>query len=78
MVKLLYFAILKEKIRKQEEDLDFVGSVKELRKKLTELYPQLKDVLKVCLFAVDYEYVGEDFILKGGEKVAVIPPVSGG
>ncbi|WP_448584109.1 molybdopterin converting factor subunit 1 [Thermocrinis sp.] len=78
MVKLLYFAILREKIGKQEEDLDFLGSVGELRQRLIELYPQLRDVLKVCLFAVNHEYVGEDFILKGGESVAVIPPVSGG
>jgi molybdopterin synthase sulfur carrier subunit len=52
--------------------------VGELRKLLVEREPHLADVLKVCLFAVNQEYVGEDFVLKGGETVAVIPPVSGG
>jgi molybdopterin synthase sulfur carrier subunit len=78
MIKLLYFAILREKLGRQEEMLEFSGSVGELRKLLVEREPHLADVLKVCLFAVDQEYVEEDFILKGGETVAVIPPVSGG
>jgi molybdopterin synthase sulfur carrier subunit len=78
MIKLLYFAILREKLGRQEEMLEFSGSVGELRKLLVEREPHLADVLKVCLFAVNQEYVGEEFILKGGETVAVIPPVSGG
>jgi molybdopterin synthase sulfur carrier subunit len=78
MIKLLYFAILREKLGKQEEMLEFSGSVGELRRLLVEREPNLTDVLKVCLFAVNQEYVGEDYILKGGETVAVIPPVSGG
>jgi len=78
MIKLLYFAILREKLGKHEEMLEFSGSVGELRKLLVEREHHLADVLKVCLFAVNQEYVGEDFILKGGETVAVIPPVSGG
>jgi Molybdopterin converting factor, small subunit len=78
MIRLLYFAILREKLGRQEEMLEFSGSVGELRKLLVEKEPHLADVFKVCLFAVNQEYVGEDFILKGGETVAVIPPVSGG
>jgi molybdopterin synthase sulfur carrier subunit len=78
MIRLLYFAILREKLGRQEEVLEFSGSVGELRKLLVEREPHLADVLKVCLFAVNQEYVEEDFILKGGETVAVIPPVSGG
>jgi molybdopterin synthase sulfur carrier subunit len=78
MIKLLYFAILRERLGKQEEMLEFSGSVGELRRLLVEREPHLADVLKTCLFAVNQEYVGEDFILKGGETVAVIPPVSGG
>jgi molybdopterin converting factor, subunit 1, non-archaeal len=78
MIRLLYFAILREKLGRQEEMLEFSGSVGDLRRLLVEREPHLADVLKVCLFAVNQEYVGEDFILKGGETVAVIPPVSGG
>ncbi len=78
MIKLLYFAILREKLGRQEELIEFSGSVGELRKLLMERETHLQDVLKVCLFAVNQEYVREDFVLKGGETVAVIPPVSGG
>jgi molybdopterin synthase sulfur carrier subunit len=69
MIRLLYFAILREKLGKQEEMLEFSGSVGELRKLLIKREPHLADVLKVCLFAVNQEYVGEDFVLKGGKQL---------
>ena len=78
MIKLLYFAIIREKLGKQEESLNFSGSVGELREKLMEMYPHLRDIIEVSLFAVNHEYVGDDFQLQEGGKVAVIPPVSGG
>jgi sulfur-carrier protein len=65
MIRLFYFAILREKLGRQEEMLEFSGSVGELRKLLVEREPHLADVLKVCLFAVNQEYVGGGFYLKG-------------
>ncbi len=77
-MKLLYFSILKERLKAEFEEIEFSGKVSELRRFLIEKYPELEDIIKVSMFAVNYEYVGEDFELKGGEVVAVIPPVSGG
>ena len=49
---------------------------------LVERFPKLGKVLESASWAVDEEMVGEEevggWVLKGGETVAVLPPVSGG
>lgn len=77
-MKVLYFSVVKERIKKGEEELDFKGSLSELRFVLSQRYPELKDLLERIKFAVNEEYVGDDYELKGDERVALIPPVSGG
>ena len=52
--------------------------MKELRLELIRRYPDLKDLLEKIRFAVNEEYVSDDYQLKGDERVALIPPVSGG
>jgi len=77
-MKLLYFAILRERLKKDQEELEFKGTISQLRQLLIEKYPELEPVLKVVRFAVKEEYVGDEYQLKGDERVALIPPVSGG
>ncbi|MCS7262612.1 MAG: molybdopterin converting factor subunit 1 [Aquificaceae bacterium] len=77
-MKLLYFAVLREKLRKSEEEVEFQGTVSELRAFLMQKYPELESLFRVVRFAVQEEYVDEEHFLKGQEQVAVIPPVSGG
>ena len=77
-MKLLYFAILRERLKKDQEELEIKGTISQLRKLLIEKYPELEPVLKVVRFAVNEEYVGDEYQLKGDERVALIPPVSGG
>ncbi len=77
-MKLLYFSILREKLKKDQEEIAFNGSVRELRLYLVRRYPDLKDILDRIKFAVNEEYVDDNYQLKGDERVALIPPVSGG
>jgi len=77
-MKLLYFAILRERLKKDQEEIEFKGTISQLRQLLIEKYPELEPVLKVVRFAVNEEYVGDEYQLKGDERVALIPPVSGG
>ena len=77
-MKLLYFAILRERLKKDQEEIEFKGTISQLRQLLIEKYPELEPVLKVVRFAVNEEYVGDEYELKGDERVALIPPVSGG
>ena len=41
-------------------------------------YPQVEALLRTTACAVDEEYVPRTHILRDGDQVALIPPVSGG
>jgi len=57
-----------------EEGTTTVGFVKVLLQK----HPSLEKVLQTSLLAVNQEYVDEPVLLKAGDEIAVIPPISGG
>jgi len=78
MPRVIYFSIIRERAGAPEEEIEFRGQVGDLRKILQRKYPDLRDLLAQVRFAVNNEYVGDEFNLKGDETVAVIPPVSGG
>jgi len=78
MPRVIYFSVIREKLKKSEEEIDFRGTVGKLREVLIEKYPELKPILERVRFAVNEEYVDDDFHLEGDERVAIIPPVSGG
>ena len=48
-----------------------------LRTAMQDKYPRLKQ-LASFMIAVDNEYADNERILKSGEEIAIIPPVSGG
>lgn len=50
----------------------------ELRRRLTELYPALQGLAGVSRWAVDEQFVSDDFMLHSDATIAMIPPVSGG
>jgi molybdopterin converting factor small subunit len=52
-------------------------TVKTLKTNLLNVYGGLKEVPDFR-FAVNQEYVGEDYELAENDEVAIIPPVSGG
>ncbi len=78
MPRVIYFSVIREKLGKSEEEIEFRGPVGEFRKILIERYPEIEPVLERVKFAVNEEYVDDDFRLEGNETVAIIPPVSGG
>ena len=78
MIKVLLFAHLREKAGTEELTVtDKSGiSVKELKDLLMNKYdlPQLNQIMT----AVNEEFVTDEEIVKDGDVVAFIPPVSGG
>lgn len=77
MIKVLLFAHLSEEIGKREVEIEAVGfTIAKLKNKLLEIYPTLP--LAHVFTAVNEEYVTEETVLKSGDVVAFIPPVSGG
>ncbi|MDX1387241.1 MAG: MoaD/ThiS family protein [bacterium] len=79
-IRVLFFAMLREKFRKDEGEFNALPG--ETVQAFTErlLIPQLDSpqAIKSLFFAVNQEYVAKDYILKEGDELALIPPVAGG
>ena len=78
-VQLLFFGITKDLV--QLDDLSFKVSHKStvgsLKKQLQDVFPQLTR-LDSYFIAVNESYAGDEVLLKENDKVAILPPVSGG
>ncbi len=77
-VTVKYFAQLREVIGKEEETVEFEGSVFDLKNFLKEKYKNIEDLIDSSRVAVNEEYVDEKEKIKKGDRVALIPPVGGG
>ena len=54
------------------------ATVAVLREALARAHPDVAPLLPRCAVAVDLEVAADDLVLRGGEEVAVLPPVAGG
>lgn len=86
-IKILFFASAREaagNISKAQLELPSgSANTAELRKKLAEEYPSLKEMVldeDNLTLALNEEYVtsGQVLPLKSGDTIALIPPISGG
>jgi molybdopterin converting factor subunit 1 len=77
--KIRAFGISREIIGSKmlELELPTGHTISDLKKNLFRKYPLFAD-LKSLYVAVNNEYADEQFILKEGDEIALIPPVSGG
>ena len=83
-MKLLYFAWLRTRIGRAEEDLalppevhDVTGLLHWLQGRGGRYAEALRD-LSVVRVAVNQDYVGLGHPLRDGDEVALFPPVTGG
>ena len=79
-INMLYFAMFREQTGKGEESLSIpagttAGDIFEI---VTASYPALAGMKNSTLVMVNQEYAEPDELLKNGDEVALIPPVSGG
>ncbi len=79
-VSVRLFAGLHDLIGKREVTLELPegATIGHLRDKLGEEYPVVQAFLSTLVCAVDEEYVPSEHVLRPGEDVALIPPISGG
>ncbi|WP_040226139.1 molybdopterin converting factor subunit 1 [Bhargavaea cecembensis] len=77
MIKLLYFAGVRELTGRADEEADLAGrSVEELWQWAEERYPGIRE--GGARIAVNEEYALPDDVVAAGDTAAFIPPVSGG
>ncbi|KIQ01517.1 molybdenum cofactor biosynthesis protein MoaD [Agrobacterium tumefaciens] len=84
MVHIVYFAWVRERIGKSEEDLDLPASVKTAGDLIQHLMTlgdeyeaafEFPDVIRV---AVNQEHIEHDESLAGAREIGIFPPMTGG
>ncbi|BBK27532.1 molybdopterin converting factor subunit 1 [Staphylococcus arlettae] len=77
-MQILYFAELKEILKKNTEIIEINDSisVKQLKETINAKYPEVSE--KTYQIAVNEEFVQDNDTVKNMDIVALIPPVSGG
>lgn len=83
MLKIVFFAALKEKLNSEGLTLDLEKDeckVGDLKQKICDLHPEWSDALidNSVLCAVNHTMVNDSFDIKSGDEVAFFPPVTGG
>ena len=79
-VRVLYFGQLRELANKREEPIEVPkgATVQQLFDRCAEGFPQLKDFDDVIAIGVNHSFAARDQVLRDGDEVAMMPPVSGG
>lgn len=79
IIKTLFFGIAKDLIGASELKIDVAknSSVKDFETILKNEFSTLENLNSYAI-AVNEAYANDDLILKTGDVVAIIPPVSGG
>jgi molybdopterin synthase sulfur carrier subunit len=79
-VTVKLFAIYQEVYQTSQLNLEFPAhtSVTEVLNYIIAPYPQLKRWRNVTRFGVNLQFVSGEKILKNGDEIVLIPPVSGG
>lgn len=79
-IKVKFFASYREAVGKEEieadieENTDVNGLLEVLKKK----HPEIGTLSETLIVSVNKEYATYDTILRNGDEVALLPPVSGG
>ncbi len=83
-IKLRYFAWVRERVGKPEEELEIPASVTNVRELVAwlsargEEYAHAFENPKIVRAAIDQAHVRPDAALKGAREVAFFPPMTGG
>lgn len=80
MVKVLFFAALRERVGEREVNVEMAdgSDVSDLYAALSARYPVLAGYGANLMTAVNADYVPGNYVLHDGDEVVFIPPVSGG
>ncbi|KIY22033.1 molybdopterin converting factor subunit 1 [Mesobacillus subterraneus] len=77
MNKLLFFAHLRDEAGHESVEIDAAGkTVAELKRMVAEKYGVQK--LDSSMTAINEEFASNEEVIKEGDTIAFIPPVSGG
>lgn len=78
-ISVLFFGITKDLVKSSQLQVEVVenSSISNLKSVLQDTFPELENINSYAI-AVNEAYALDENILKEGDIVAIIPPVSGG
>jgi molybdopterin converting factor subunit 1 len=79
-ITILYFARVKDLVGLEKEiiNLSYGTTVETLLANMSLIHPKIKDMLNIIQVAINYKIVNKNTLLRNGDEVAILPPVSGG
>jgi molybdopterin synthase sulfur carrier subunit len=77
-IQIQVFAALKDYFKSDFEIIASINTVHELKEELEKLNPRSKKVLQASRFAINENFVSQEYKLNENDKVVVLPPSSGG
>ncbi len=77
-MKVQVFAGLKDYFEPVFEVDQGIQSIDDLKRRLVQQRPSSAALLQSCRFAVNDDFVDDDFGLKSSDSIVILPPSSGG
>ena len=77
-MKVQVFAILKDYFDKEFEVQETVLNTRALKERLVRNNPASAGILDICRFAVEDEFIDDQYQLKENDTIYIMPPASGG
>jgi molybdopterin synthase sulfur carrier subunit len=78
IMKVHVYAVLKDHFDAAFDIPETVFSVEELKQALVRMRPAAEGILRTCRFAVNDTFIDNEFKLSKDDRIAVLPPASGG
>jgi molybdopterin synthase catalytic subunit len=79
-VRVRLFAVLRDRAGMETLDLSLPNGagVADAATAMSQEVPSIRDLLPRCRYAVNAELANDETLLRDGDELAVLPPVSGG
>lgn len=79
-VRLLYFAVLRDIVGRDEEELAVADGAtpRDVWQSMRAAHAKLAAYLEPPMSAINESYASPDTVLRDGDELAFIPPVAGG
>lgn len=77
-MKIEVYAVLKDYFEKEFTLQQSFNDINDLKSFLIDKNPKAEKALNISRFAVDNEFVENDYILNENDSISIMPPSSGG